>query len=105
MLVECIHGDFSDPEAVSGSSTISFLKVENKKHPARDQVGMFFVLCELHIPEKFADIEKESATASKTDSSSVECGVILESIFVFGFCARILLKSYLYNNSPKRSCQ
>ena len=27
------------------------LKVENKKHPARDQVGMFFVLCELHIPE------------------------------------------------------
>jgi hypothetical protein len=60
---------------------------------------------ELHIPEKFADIEKESATASKTDSSSVECGVILESIFVFGFCARFLLKSYLYNMTPKRSCQ
>jgi hypothetical protein len=66
---------------------------------------LFFVVYELHIPEKFADIEKESATASKTDSSSVECGVILESIFVFGFCARILLKSYLYNKAPKRSCQ
>ena len=34
MLVECVHGDFSDPEAVSGSSTICFRK---RKHPLQSQ--------------------------------------------------------------------
>ena len=35
MLVECVHGDFSDPEAVSGSSTMII-----EKNPL---VGDFFV--------------------------------------------------------------
>ncbi|MBR6961903.1 hypothetical protein IKH79_04055 [Candidatus Saccharibacteria bacterium] len=45
--------------------------------------------------------EKGPATASKTDPfSSGVWSYILESIFVFGLCAKILLKSYLYNKPP-----
>lgn len=49
---------------------------------------------------------EEPVTARKTGSSV--CGVwsyILESMFVFGFCIRILFKSYLYNKAVKCQCQ
>ena len=57
MLVECMHGDLSDPEAVSGSSTI-WIK---KRKPVR---ALFF---EVKNSAYLAIKVKGSVTASKTD--------------------------------------
>ena len=79
MLVDCVSRDYADPEAVSGSSTI------NREENTTRSGG--FLMHYLYKSE-------EPVTARKTGSSV--CGVwsyILESMFVFGFCIRILFKS------------
>lgn len=77
MLVDCIYGDFSDPEAVSGSSTIKYLSRAQISNP--DLAEVFFVVNRSLKPRK------EPATARKAGSYvCVECGVyILESRFLF----------------------
>ena len=63
MLVECIYGDLSDPEAVSGSSTRDF---DIKNRSGNVTWAIFNYKNELRIPNIFSQ-EKGSVTASKTD--------------------------------------
>ncbi len=122
MLVECITGDFSDPEAVSGSSTtfevkIAYLgifsciaRLETRSQEENTHLDNFILQTKNVAGGKkekrgglsFLRKSEGSATASKAEPSIVECGVyILDQMFVFGFCISFVCKSYFYNKLLK----
>lgn len=92
MLVDCIYGDFSDPEAVSGSSTIKYLSRAQISNP--DLAEVFFVVNRSLKTKKRTGNCEESRFLCLCGVWSLYFG---KSIFVFGFCITFVFKSYLYN--------
>ena len=90
MLVDCMIGDFSDPEAVSGGSTTVLLFFTTPLMLKTNDRMVVFCCAAIEGRSK-AEIEKDPVTARKTGSFVWS----VELYFGIDFCFWLLYKEFI----------